>query len=173
MGHPVAEYSQNPPNARFHHPHLRPIQHDRLNHRHVNSPQGPGIHTLPFQHARNMISLLPCPLKVVDHCWPFAVRFREESPKVLKGGERVKGDPICSHRHLCPRPCLLLRQAAPLPFLLPAAKVRREGTAVEGLLRHKHVALGSRGVRSVTLLQDNHCIMSMSVSKVNPEVGPI
>ena len=49
MGHPVVESDQNPPNARFNYPRLRPIQHDRLNQLHVNSLQVPVIRTLPAQ----------------------------------------------------------------------------------------------------------------------------
>ena len=50
---------------------------------------------------------------------------------------------------------LLLHQAEPLPFLPTESKGRHEVPAVEGLVQHKHVALGAPGVGSVTLLQDH------------------
>ena len=101
------------------------------------------------------------------------LRRQEESTKVLEGGDRDEGDPICSDRHICPRLRLLIRQAAPLPFLPPVAKGRREVPVIEGLARHKHVALGTTGVRSVTLLQDHNCVLCIVVHKLNPEVGTI
>ena len=52
-------------------------------------------------------------------------------------------------------------------------KGRREVPAVGGLVRHKHVTIGTPGVRLVTLLQDHNYILRVAVRKVNPEVGPI
>ena len=57
---------------------------------------------------------------VVYHHCPVIIRRREDSPKLLKGGDRVKGYPICIDRHLCPLPRLLLCQEVTLPFLPPA-----------------------------------------------------
>ena len=44
-------------------------------------------------------------------------------------------------------------------------------SAVKGILGHKYVALGATRVGSVTLLQDQNCILHVAVCKVNPEVG--
>ena len=44
-------------------------------------------------------------------------------------------------------------------------------SAVKGILGHKYVALGATRVGSVTLLQDQNCILHVAVCKVNLEVG--
>ena len=82
-------------------------------------------------------------------------------------------DPICCYFHLYPRPRLLLRQSAPLPFLLPVVRVRCGVPSVELLAFHKHVALVALGVRLVTIFQDHNSVLPMAVRKVNQEVGPI
>ena len=169
----MVESAQIPPNAWYNHPRLLHVQHDWMNHRHVNYPWGTGILNLPDQHPRQPRPLLTCPSNVVDHRWKVVFHHREDSTKVLEGGEQGKGDPICSDIHLCPCPCFLLRQAAPLPLLPPAEKGHCKVPAIEGLVQHKHVALGAPGLRLVTLLQDNYFFPCMAVRKVNPEIGPI
>ena len=143
----MVESSQKPPNVGCHHPCLLPVHHDRLNHRQVNFARVPGVITLPAQHPSHLRPLLPCYLKVADHCRPLAVRHRENSTKIIEGGDRGKGNPIgCDHR-LFSRPCLFLLQATPLTFLSSLSKSQHEVPSIEGIVRHKHVTMGVPGVR--------------------------
>ena len=112
-------------------------------------------------------------MKVSDHLWPVVVLRQDKSPKILEVGDLGKGDPIGCDIHLCPRPCLLLYQAMPLPLLFPSAKGRCEVLAVEGLVLHIHVTLGAPGVGSFLFLHDHDCVLHVAVHKVNPGVVPI
>ena len=95
-GHTVVESSQNPPNVWYHNPRLRSVQHDLLNHRHVNSPLCPGIRILPDWNPRHPCPLMPCPLKVVDHLYPVILLLQEDSPRVLGVSDRGEGVPTNS-----------------------------------------------------------------------------
>ena len=61
----------------------------------------------------------------------------------------------------------------PLPFLPPEEKGFHYVPAVEGLVRHKNVALRALGVSYVTLLQYQNCVIHMAVWKMKTEVGPL
>ena len=106
---------------------------------------------------------MTCYLKVVYHRCPIVVLRQGKYPKVIEGGDRGEGGPIDSDRQLCPRPLLLLRQATPLYFLSPAATVCIKVPAIEGLVQHKHVTIWVPGVRSVTLLPDQDCVLRVVV----------
>ena len=53
-------------------------------------------------------------------------------------------------------------------FLYLVENFYHEVPAAEGIVGHKHVALGAPGVRSVTLLQYHNFFLNMAVRKVNP-----
>ena len=93
-GHPVVESAPNSSNAVCHDPLLQPLKHDQLNHLQVNMTQGLGIRTLPAQHPSQPRPFLTCSPKVVDPLWLVIFLRRENSPKILEGGDWVEGYPI-------------------------------------------------------------------------------
>ena len=57
-------------------------------------------------------------------------------------------------------------------FLTPPAELGGWLEAIEGPLRHKHVAFRVSGVGSVSLLHDHKCVTHMAVQKMDPDVAP-
>ena len=118
-----------------------------------------------------MRPLLSCVPEVTYHLSPVVVLFCKNSPQILERGDLGDGESIFSELLFRPLPCLLFRQAMPLPLQSPSAEGSCKVPASKGLLWHKHVALRTPGLGEVALLQDHNCIPHVAVFKVNTEVG--
>ena len=134
----------------------------------ANLSRCPYIRSLPAQYPSQPRPFLSGAPEVAHHFRPVVVLCRNNLPQIIYGGDLGEDDYLGRDFPLCTLPCLLLRQATPLPLHSPSAEGCCKVPAVKGLLWHKHVALRSSGVRAVTLLQDHNCIPHVEVCKVNP-----
>ena len=162
-GHPMVETAQHPLHMRHQEPCLLPVYQHRFHHRQVNMSRCMGIRSLPSQYPIQPRPLLPGASEVAHHCWPVVILCHKNSPQILEVVDLLEGGSLGIEGPLCSLPCLLLRQATPLPLYPLSAECCFQVPTVKGFLWHKHVALMAPGVVAVTLLQDHNFISHMAV----------
>ena len=132
----------------------------------------PRVCPLPPHNLRYLRPLLPCLPEVGHSCWKITVCGREKAKEVFERSGVGQGFAVGPEHGLRSIPGRLRGKSATLLLCPPGANFCARVAAVQSSLRDEHIAEGASRVGAVALVKDHHCVMRMTVHRVDPEVCP-